>query len=66
MSDGAESKHGPSAGNVLVNMLDSALDVQKECLAKNPTADLSPNYIGLFHAGDPGVYPIIGIGPFSF
>jgi hypothetical protein len=42
------------------NVVNATLDLQKECLGANPLADLSPNYRGLFHAGDPGVNPIIG------
>ena len=44
----------------VMNVTHAGLDLQKECLEKNPFADLSPNYRGLFHAGDPGVNPIIG------
>lgn len=65
IDDASKDKEGPSTTDVMVNIANAALDVQKECLGANPLADLSPNYHGLFHAGDFGVYPIIG-GIFSF
>jgi RHS repeat-associated protein len=44
--------------NILVNVGEAALDVQNECLADNPLADLSPNYQGIPVAGEPGVNPV--------
>jgi hypothetical protein len=58
--DASGNREVPSTGDVAVNVANAALDVQKECLGANPLADLSPNYQGLFHSGDPGVNPIIG------
>ena len=58
--DSSTGNEAPSTTTVVVNVADASLDVQKDCLSANPLADLSPNYQGLFHAGDPGVNPIVG------
>jgi len=58
--DASKSKEVPSTGDIIVNITNASLDLQKECLGGNPLADLSPNYRGLFHYGDPGVDLIFG------
>ena len=55
--NGAE---GPSANNFVLGASEESLDLHKECLGTNPTADLARRYRGLFHAGDAGVNPIGG------
>ena len=51
---------GPNANGFVEKAVEGAVDLHKECLGENPGADLSPNYGGLFHAGDPGVNAIGG------
>jgi RHS repeat-associated protein len=58
--DAAETREAPSSNGLLLNVAGAALDLQKECLGENAPADLSPNYKGLFHAGNPGVNSIGG------
>lgn len=58
--DASRNKESPSTTDVLVNVTDASLDVQKDCLRGNPLADLSPNYQGAFNYGDPGVDLIVG------
>jgi RHS repeat-associated protein len=52
VQDANDNKEAPSGDNFLVNLAGQSLDLQRECLAKNPLADLSPNYQGLFNYGD--------------
>ena len=58
--------HKDDVKNACVNVAEAAIDVQKECLAEHPTADLSPHYKGLVYAGDPGVYPVFEFFGFNF
>lgn len=65
MVNASSKKEAPSANDAAINVGSATLDAQKECLEENPLADLSPDYTGLFHSGDPGVHPIVGgIVPF--
>jgi hypothetical protein len=44
--------------DLLVNAGQAALDLQNDCLAANPLADLSPNYNGIPLMGEQGNTPV--------
>lgn len=58
--DASKNKEAPSTADIVVNVMNASLDVQKDCLRDNPLADLSPNYHGLFTYGNRGVDFILG------
>jgi len=55
VADGAydeSQSDSPSTSGYVISVIGGGLEVQRECLIDNPTADLSPNYRGLYHIGD--------------
>lgn len=60
VEEGTDNNEAPSANGFLLNAGKELMDLHKECLGENAPADLSPNYRGLFQAGDVGVNPIGG------